>query len=323
MEIRQLKHFLAVYERRHYGRAAAHVGLSQSALTKSIAKLESSLQVKLFERGRYGAVPTPFGDSLANRAKIILAEERIAGSEISELKGASRGTVYFGMGFSCAHRIVPMALIRLAKSHPGVAAIAVEGASRDLVERLLQGEFDFVLGSPADMSDPDPELRAECVFRDRDVVVSGRGHPMARRSDVSISELAEQPWAVSHRYPEMLRHIQKVFMAEGVTPPKALVRTDSLALMLALVLEGNHLALFSEEFLTIQSDMAAIRELRGCPFRRIRTGYLIHRRRTRLQPAAAALAGHVRSVCQELYGPVVATTDPNPLAKSVSDMDKG
>lgn len=93
--------------------------------------------------------------------------------------------------------------------------------------------------------------------------------------------------------------------------------------MLALVLEGNHLALFSEEFLTIQSDMAAIRELRGCPFRRIRTGYLIHRRRTRLQPAAAALAGHVRSVCQELYGPVVATTDPNPLAKSVSDMDKG
>lgn len=305
MEIRQLRHFLAVYERRHYGRAAAHVGLSQSALTKSIAKLESSLQAKLFERGRYGAVPTPFGDSLAHRAKVILAEERLAASEINDLKGAGRGTVYFGMAFSCAHRIVPRALLRLEKTHPGVSAIAVDGVSRDLVERLLQGEFDFVLGSPPDMNEPDPELRAECVFRDRDLVVCGRNHPLARRTDVSLPELAEQPWAVPHRYPEMLRHIRKVFMAEGISPPQALVRTDSLALMLALVLEGNHLALFSEEFLAVQADLAAVRELRGSPFRRQRTGYLLMRRRTRLQPAAAALADHVRAVCKELYGATV------------------
>jgi DNA-binding transcriptional LysR family regulator len=302
MEIRQLKHFLAVYERRHYGRAATHVGLSQSALTKSIAKLESGLQVKLFERGRYGAVPTPFGESLAQRARIILAEERLAGAEINDLKGASRGTVQFGMGFSCAHRIVPRALLRLEKSHPGVSAIAVEGASRDLVERLLQGELDFVVGSPPDMSEPDPELRAECVFRDRDLVVCSRNHPLARRPQVPLADLAGQPWAVSHRYPEMLRHIHKVFVAEGVAPPQALVRTDSLALMLALVLDGDHLALFSEEFLAVQSELAAVRELRGSPFRRQRTGYLLQRRRTRLQPAAAALVEHVRAVCRELYG---------------------
>ena len=206
---------------------------------------------------------------------------------------------------SCAHRIVPRALLRLEKTHPGVSAIAVDGVSRDLVERLLQGEFDFVLGSPPDMNEPDPELRAECVFRDRDLVVCGRNHPLARRTDVSLPELAEQPWAVPHRYPEMLRHIRKVFMAEGISPPQALVRTDSLALMLALVLEGNHLALFSEEFLAVQADLAAVRELRGSPFRRQRTGYLLMRRRTRLQPAAAALADHVRAVCKELYGATV------------------
>jgi len=120
----------------------------------------------------------------------------------------------------------------------------------------------------------------------------------------------------------MLRHIQKVFMAEGAEPPKAMVRTDSLALMLALVLEGNHVALFSEEFLTIQSDLAAIRELRGSAFRRVRTGYLIHRRRTRLQPAAAALAGHVRDVCHELYGIVAAAAEPNAATTSGGSVAK-
>jgi DNA-binding transcriptional LysR family regulator len=196
--------------------------------------------------------------------------------------------------------------MRLEKSHPGVSAIAVEGASRDLVERLLQGEFDFVVGSPPDMSEPDPELRAECVFRDRDVVVCSRNHPFSRRAEVALADLAEQPWAVSYRYPEMLRHIRKVFMAEGVSPPQVLVRTDSLSLMLALVLEGNHVALFSEEFLTLQAELAAVRELRGSPFRRLRTGYLLQRRRTRLQPAAAALVEHVRAVCKELYGAPLA-----------------
>lgn len=302
MEIRQLKHFLAVYERRHYGRAAAEVGLSQSALTKSIAKLEATLQIKLFERGRYGAVPTAFGDSLANRAKIILAEERLATSEINDLKGSSRGTVHFGMGFSCANRIIPRALIRLQATHPGVSAIAVEGASRDLMERLLQGELDFVVCSPPDMTDPDPELRIERIYRDRDIVVCGRNHPLARRTDVTPADLAKQPWAVSYRYQEMLRHIRKVFMSEGIQPPRVVVRTDSLALMLALVLEGNHLALFSEEFLTLQSELAALRELRDSPFRRHRVGYLLQRRRTRLQPAAAVLMEHVRAVCKELYG---------------------
>ena len=149
MEIRQLRHFLAVYERRHYGRAAAHVGLSQSALTKSIAKLESSLQTKLFERGRYGAVPTPFGDSLAYRARIILAEERLATSEINDLKGAGRGTVYLGMAFSCAHRIVPRALMRLEKTHPGVSVIAVDGNTLLVGSRSAKriDRFDLTSGA--------------------------------------------------------------------------------------------------------------------------------------------------------------------------------
>lgn len=300
MELRRLRQFLAVYDARHYGRAAEELGLSQSALTKSIVKLEKELQVVLFERGRHGATATPFADTLANRARAILSEVRLANLELEAMQASGRGKVHVGMGYSCAHRIVPRAIARMQAAHPEVQLTATEGSSENLLGKLLHDEFDFVVCAPPSEMTNEPELAFAPLYVDRDHIVAAVDHNLFDAPEITFAMLAEQPWAVPDRYPQVLRHIQKTFIAHGIAGPRTVVRTDSTSLTIALISESGHLALLSEDFLKIETRLGLMREIQKPSIGATRSGYLVTRKRRSLQPAAQKLADLIAEVCRSL-----------------------
>jgi len=65
MDPQKLQHFLSVYDTGSFSRAASNNNVSQQAVSKSVAKLEETLAVRLFERGAFGAEPTQFGHALS------------------------------------------------------------------------------------------------------------------------------------------------------------------------------------------------------------------------------------------------------------------
>jgi len=144
----------------------------------------------------------------------------------------------------------------------------------------------------------------EKLYRDRDMVVAARTHPLLRKTPVSLDDLARSPWAISNKYLDLLRHIQKVFASEGITGPRVSVRTDSTSLTMALILRAGHVSLLSEELLENAEHLSGIRTLRSTEFERARTGFLFYRRRSRMNAAASVLAEHVRAVCASIYGPM-------------------
>lgn len=302
MEIRQLRHFLALYDKRHFGRAAEQLELSQSALTKSIRKLETDLGVRLFERGRYGAVPTLFGDALVQRAKAILSEETLVQQELTDLQTAGHGLVRVGISYSCAHRIMPQAIARLNRSHPQLTVIVFEGSSDSLLNQLLSGQFDFVLASPPLGFYHDPELRIEKMYRDRDLIVASQDNPMTGQREVSITDLSRSRWAISNKHNDSFRHIQKLFAAEGLQGPRISVRTDSTSLTLSLIRRAGHVSLLSEDFIASANNLSGMKAIRNREFERTRIGYLFSRKRSRLTSAAEVLADHTREVCLDLHG---------------------
>lgn len=74
MELRQLKYFLAVADAQSFVSAASNLFLSRQAVSKSIAQLESELQVELFMRDSGGAYLTPAGIMFYERVRTIVLE---------------------------------------------------------------------------------------------------------------------------------------------------------------------------------------------------------------------------------------------------------
>src|SRR5262245_32209578 len=87
MEITQLQHFVSVAKFGNFGRAATELHVTQSALSKSIKRLEAFLSATLFERTTRGVQLTVYGRGLLNYANVIINERNRAIAMMASIKG--------------------------------------------------------------------------------------------------------------------------------------------------------------------------------------------------------------------------------------------
>ena len=301
LDLQKIQHFLAVYELRNFARAAGRAGVTQQAISKSIAKLEETLGVRLFERGAFGAEPTAYGKTLARRAKVILAEARLASAEISAIHGAADGLVRVGFGWSFLPRIAPRAIERFRRRRPGVTVSVTSGDSRTLYEKLLNGEIDVVASAPPGNFEIDPGLDATALFEDRDVVVFRRGHALDEKPIVSLAELADQTWLISLSLPEQWRELVSVFVAAGVDPPNKIIDIDSVLLAKALLYQTDSIALLARELVSTEVERNELSLLERADIPSVRTAYLVVRGKSPLTTAANAFVSDILHICRSIY----------------------
>jgi len=301
MDPQKLQQFLAVFEHRNFARAAEACGVTQQAVSKSIARIEDSIGVKLFERGAFGAEPTAYGRALAKRANIIMTETRLAAAELNALKGATDGFVKVGFGWSFLPRIAPQVVNRFRRRRPGVTVSVVTGPSVSLFNKLLAGEIEFVASAPAAGVKIDDALDSAPLFTDWDVVVMRAGHPLAKKSVVTLEELSVQTWIISLALHEHWRMISEAFVSNGLSPPSQIVDLDSLILAKALLEQSNCIALLAREQVAPELERGDFKALERPEFPHMREAYFTARRGAVLQPAAKALKSDLIHVCNALY----------------------
>ena len=76
--LRELRLLLAASQAGSILKAANEIGLTQPALSKSIADLEGTFGIRLFDRTNRGVIPTPHGEILLRRATGVFEELRQA-----------------------------------------------------------------------------------------------------------------------------------------------------------------------------------------------------------------------------------------------------
>src|SRR5579884_1382204 len=145
MELHQLRYFCAVVRKGNFSRAAEDQRVAQPSLSQQIIKLENELGAKLFDRFPRSARLTSFGRAFLPKAEAILRQVAEARTEIQEMTGAVKGEVSIGAIPTIAPYLLPSALARFTRKHPGVTVSVVEEITPLLLDQLRQGKLDMAL----------------------------------------------------------------------------------------------------------------------------------------------------------------------------------
>jgi DNA-binding transcriptional LysR family regulator len=242
--------------------AAAAARLTQPSASRLISDLEHVLGIQLFERMARGVVPTWAGKMLIRRAGVALAEMDAAHFEISTLLSGIGGRVAIGSVLTPATNIL-MQAIKLFKSRCLRASLVVDfSTSKSMVERLLAGQLDVVLGRILDSSTV-PLLNFEPITDEVHHLIVRAGHPLVGRDDLQLAELVEQSWIVPPAGSILRDRLTALFLSEGLDPPMETVETLAVPLVVSLLANTDMLVALPREL--VQGQIAA-GELVALPF---------------------------------------------------------
>lgn len=300
MELRQLRHFLAVVESGSFSGAAAIAGLTQQSLSKSIAALEADLGVRLFDRDTRNLTLTLHGELLLSHARNIDAEAQQIRRTIDDTLGIRAGHVRVGAGLTAASYVLPTAVSRLLSRRPGVHVHVVDGTSKSLIPMLMRGELDLivcVIGTPID----DPLVRQDVLFQERLCLLARGGHPLAREARLKLRRTLDFPWLVGWSPTGLDVAVVAAFRKERLTPPNPRVVTTSLTLVRALLTVTDHLAVLPEHLFApeIESGAIAVLDLAAKPTDWSRPMSICYRRNSTRSPATMALVGELTALACE------------------------
>ncbi|MCW4461487.1 LysR family transcriptional regulator [Sphingomonas sp. BT-65] len=140
-ELGSLTMFLAVAEERSFTRAAAKLGLSQSALSHSMRRLEARLGLRLLTRTTRSVAPTEAGERLLETLRPALDEIDVKLASLTELRERPAGTVRITTSKHAARAVLWPAIDRLTAEHPDIRIeLDVDAGLKDIVaERFDAG----------------------------------------------------------------------------------------------------------------------------------------------------------------------------------------
>src|SRR5581483_3067072 len=213
VEIRHLAALQAIAAEHSFGRAAARLGYTQSAVSQQVATLERIVGEQLVERpgGPRAVSLTEAGELLLRHADSIGARLQAAQADLSALQAGEIGTLRIGTFQSVGARVLPAVMRRFTADWPEIDLTLVELDDDEVAVAIERGEIDvgFLL-LPVDEDDP---LEAIEVLRDPYVLVKPKGSPLA----ASLRAIAEEP-LVGFRNSPAIAGVEAAFRAEGVEP---------------------------------------------------------------------------------------------------------
>ncbi len=241
------------------GKAATLLNVSQPAVSKAIAELESALGVRLVDRGRRGITPTPYGLALQKRSVAIFNDLRQGVQEIDFLSDPTTGDIHIGTTDPISVALVSPCIDRLSRKYPRVCfhvvASDTAGLYRELIDRDVELAICRMLGPLPD------ELEAEVLFHDALAVLTSARNPLTRRRKVTLADLVNEPWVQLPGESLFGSMVVEVFRTNGHEPPRPTVVTHSEYLKNDFLAKGRFLTVLPSFMLKVPGWHPPLRAL--------------------------------------------------------------
>jgi DNA-binding transcriptional LysR family regulator len=270
LDVRRMRVLREVAARGSFSAAAEALNFTQSAVSQHVAALEREAGTQLVERGRRGVRLTEAGRVLVGHADAILARIDCAEEELAALAGLRGGRLRLVSFQSGGATLAPRAVAAFHDRHPQVELSMLEAEPDEAGERLRTGEVDLALvydheSTPGLLG---PDLSLTHLLDDRYDAILPRGHALAGRARVSLSDLSGEPWIASTSVCGC-RQITESVCREAGFEPRVAFEADETQAAQALVAAGVGVTMLPELALTALHPGVVARRLSNPPVRRV------------------------------------------------------
>ena len=300
LKTRQIALLVHLDDERSVLRAAEVAGMTQPAASKILRELEEALEVPLFERHARGVVPTWYGEILVRHARSILSELSHAQDEISALKSGRSGQASIGTVLSPGTDLIPMAIGLLKQGNPEMQITVDLNHSTALIEKLLQGDLDMVVGRILDAQGAE-ELQFEPLADERHALIAGAQHPLAGRRNLHLEDLTDQSWILPTTGSVLRNSLVARFLARGLPVPGNVVETSSMPVITSLLRTTNMVVVLPETAVQSYCQAGLLTVLIKDVGVDIGLFGIVTRRRFKLSPGAQVLLAALREAASRLY----------------------
>jgi DNA-binding transcriptional LysR family regulator len=255
IKLSDLRLLQAVVEHGSMAKAAAHLSISQPAISKAMAALEATLGVKLLDRSSSGVELTVYGRALLQGGTAAFDELAKGISRIRHLSDPGIGELRIGCTEAGAAAFVPAVINRLAASYPRIVFRVETADPMTLVERdLPQRRVEIAIGALPDLP-RGGEVEATVLYDDRQFVMAGEDNKWARRRRIKLADLTDEPWILPPPESIVGVHIAELFRSHGLRPPTAQVVSFSIPLRHTLLAAGRFLTMHPAIMLSLSKHV--------------------------------------------------------------------
>ncbi len=215
LEEKHLVQLAAVVDAGSVTLAAAQLGLTQPAVSRTLTALEKRVGEPLFKSGRRPLEPTIIGTQLARHGRVILDASRKASETVQGYRGGSAGTVRIsGVPFFMDAFISRM-IGGFQQVEPGVRVEQGYGNLRDLETGITANQLDLAV-CPLGLVEAAKGFQFTPILKAHNIVACRHGHPLLRRTKIGTNDLVDYPWIAPLPGSPLLADLHALLRAIGI-----------------------------------------------------------------------------------------------------------
>jgi DNA-binding transcriptional LysR family regulator len=234
MNLRQIETFEAVMRCGTASRAAEMLGVTQPAVSRSLAELERSVGFPLFARIRNRLVATPEARSLYDVVKAAFRGVDVIRGAAARIRDHGSGEIRVASLFAIGQSLMPKAIAIFRRKHPNTRVTLLVLPSRDVRDLVASGQFD--LGLAADLIDTTGVVHEPFLARAA-LCVLPTGHELSSKKVIVPMDLDGVPFIAYLPEDRFRQRIDAVLTSAGAVP-RIVVETALAPTALALVSAG-------------------------------------------------------------------------------------
>ncbi|QJF50342.1 LysR family transcriptional regulator [Roseobacter ponti] len=250
----------AIIDNGGLGEGAVALGKSQPSVSRTVSMLEARIGARLFEKGRKPVRPTELCQSLAAQGRIVAQATQTAEQATDLYNGGRAGSARVAGTPIFMDGVISGMIASFQRSFPEVSIHQTYGYLADLREQLTVGTIDLAI-CPVRHDQVPAALSFKPLLPGRNVIACAPSHPLARKSALTLSEIAPYPWIAPPADSPLYEDLRNALSSIGISDFRVSFTGGSLTSILSVLAGSEALTVLPYSVVFMQRHIRTVTSL--------------------------------------------------------------